>query len=120
MTIHSGDVFWVHPSDAAGVAPNHPHPYVVVSPDVFNQSRLSTVVVCALTSNLGRASEPGCVLLDDGEANLPKRSVVLVSQIDSIDKASLGPRIGTLSPARVQQILSGLQFLQTSYFNQRE
>jgi mRNA interferase MazF len=89
---------------------------VVVQQDVFNHSRISTVVVCALTSHLARADEPGNVLLDAGEGNLPQRSVVVVSQILSVDKARLGERIGALSEARVDEILAGLRFQQRSFF----
>lgn len=96
--------------------PGHPHPHVVVQEDVFNHSRISTVIVCALTSNLQRAGEPGNVLLDQGEGGLPRQSVVLVSQIASVDKARLGTRIGALSAERVEQILCGLRFQQRSFF----
>jgi len=89
---------------------------VVVQDDVFNCSRITTVVVCALTSNLHRSSEPGNLLLELGEGNLPQRSVVVVSQISSVDKAHLGERIGALSQARVEQILAGLRFQQASFF----
>jgi mRNA interferase MazF len=89
---------------------------VVVQDDVFNHSRITTVVVCALTSNLHRANEPGNVLLEVGEGNLPRQSVVVVSQISSVDKARLGERIGSLSDARVEQILAGLRFQQVSFF----
>ena len=113
--IDRGDVFWVEPSNADEVAAQ-PHPHVVVQEDVFNHSRIDSVVVCALTSNLQRASEPGNVLLDVGEGNLPRQSVVVVSQISSLKKARLGARIGALSSARVEQILAGLRFQQASFF----
>ena len=114
--IDRGDVFWVGPEDPRGPAPRHPHPHVVVQDDVFNHSRLKTVVVCALTSNLRRASWPGNVLLEDGEGGLPRRSVVVVSQVSSVEKARLGERIGSLSDARVEEILAGLRFQQASFF----
>ena len=114
--IDRGDLFWIAPDDARGPAPAYSHPHVVVQDDVFNHSRITTVVVCALTSNLHRASEPGNVLLDVGEGNLPQQSVVVVSQISSVDKARLGERIGSLSDTRVEQILAGLRFQQRSYF----
>ncbi|NMO15670.1 type II toxin-antitoxin system PemK/MazF family toxin [Pyxidicoccus fallax] len=117
MTINRGDIFWIAADDSRGPAPSYSHPHVVVQDDVFNHSRITTVVVCALTSNLHRASEPGNVLLDPGEGNLPKQSVVVVSQISSVDKARLGERIGSLSDARVEQILAGLRFQQVSFFN---
>lgn len=114
--INRGDVFWLGPDDSRGPAPSYSHPHVVVQDDVFNHSRITTVVVCALTSNLHRANEPGNVLLEVGEGNLPKQSVVVVSQISSVEKTRLGERIGSLSAARVEQILAGLRFQQVSFF----
>jgi len=116
MIIHRGDVFWIDPDDARGPAPSYAHPHVVVQDDVFNHSRITTVIVCALTSNLHRANEPGNVLLEVGEGNLPSQSVVVVSQITSVDKARLGERLGSLSEARVDQIVAGLRFQQRSFF----
>jgi mRNA interferase MazF len=83
----------------------------VVQNNVFNRSRINTTVVCALTSNLKRAAAPGNVLLDAGEGNLPKQSVVVVSQIITVDKTELGDYIGQLSPKRVRQILAGIDVL---------
>ncbi|NUP11374.1 MAG: type II toxin-antitoxin system PemK/MazF family toxin [Polyangiaceae bacterium] len=114
--INRGDIFWVAPDDSRGPAPSYSHPHVVVQDDVFNHSRIATVVVCALTSNLHKAGEPGNVLLDAGEANLAKQSVVVVSQISSVEKTRLGEKIGTVSDARVEQILAGLRFQQRSFF----
>ncbi len=116
VRINRGDVFWIGPDDSRGPVPNYSHPHVVVQEDVFNHSRITTVVVCALTSNLHRASEPGNVMLEVGEGNLPRQSVVVVSQISSVDKASLGERIGALSEERVEQILAGLRFQQAAFF----
>jgi mRNA interferase MazF len=114
--INRGDLFWISPDETRDPVPSYAHPHVVVQDDAFNHSRITTVVVCALTSNLARASEPGNVLLDVGEGNLAKRSVVVVSQIWSVDKARLGEHIGALSTARVDQILAGLRFQQVSFF----
>jgi mRNA interferase MazF len=118
VRVDRGDVFWIEPDDSRTPVASCAHPHVVVQDDVFNHSRLRTVVVCALTSNLHRASEPGNVLLNVGEANLPKQSVVIVSQISSVEKAHLGERIGALSEARVEQIIAGLRFQQASFFRE--
>jgi mRNA interferase MazF len=83
-------VFWIGPEDPRGPVPGYSHPQVVVQDDVFNHSRITTVVVCALTSNLRRANEPGNVLFEVGEGNLPKQSVVVVPQVSSVEKAHLG------------------------------
>jgi mRNA interferase MazF len=117
--IARGAIFWVEASASAGSAPGMAHPHVVIQDDVFNRSRVHTVIVCAVTSNLKRASEPGNVLLDQGEGNLPKRSVVVVSQVSSIEKEALGAHLGALSDRRVDQIVAGLRFQQASYFDGR-
>ena len=111
MVINQGDVFWVELGEPEGSAPGYTHPYVVIQNNVFNQSRINTVVVCALTSNLKRAGAPGNVLLDACEANLPKQSVVLVSQIFTVDKAQLRDYIGSLPKRRIRQLLAAVQLL---------
>lgn len=116
--IYRGDLFWVAPDGSRGSVPGISHPHVVVQDDAFNRSRIATVVVCALTSDLRRAEEPGNVLLEVGEGGLPRRSVVVVSQISSVDRNCLGERIGSLSAARVEQILAGLRFQQRSFFRE--
>ncbi|HEX9113215.1 MAG TPA: type II toxin-antitoxin system PemK/MazF family toxin [Nitrospirota bacterium] len=111
MNIKQGDVFWLDLADPDGSEPGYRHPHVVVQNNVYNQSRINTVVLCALTSNLKRASVPGNVLLKKGEANLKKDSVVSVSQIVTVDKSDLLERIGSLSHARVTQIVAGVKLL---------
>ncbi|HET7318710.1 MAG TPA: type II toxin-antitoxin system PemK/MazF family toxin [Nitrospirota bacterium] len=111
MNIKQGDVFWLDLADPDGSEPGYRHPHVVVQNNVYNQSRINTVVLCALTSNLKRASVPGNVLLKKGEANLKKDSVVNVSQIVTVDKSDLLERIGSLSHARMTQIVAGVKLL---------
>ena len=114
--IHRGDLFWISADERDGATPPYAHPHVVVQDDLFNRSRVHTVIVCALTSNLHRASEPGNVLLDPGEGGTLKQSVVVVSQISSVERTRLGERLGALSEDRVEQILAGLRFQQVSFF----
>lgn len=116
VAIHRGDLFWVEPDPSKGSIPGRPHPHVVVQDDVFNRSRIRTVVVCALSTNVRKATEPGNVLLEPGEGNLSRPSVVVVSQVSSLYKSRLGERIGALSDERVAQILAGMRFQQTAFF----
>lgn len=109
--INQGDVFWIDLGEPSGSEPGYRHPHIVIQNNVFNRSRINTVVVCALTSNLDRAKAPGNVLLDKGEANLPKQSVVNVSQIFTVDKKDLEEKIGTLSHRRARQILDGIRLV---------
>lgn len=116
MQIKQGDLYWLQATRPDGSDTGQAHPYVVIQDDVINQSRVTTVVVCALTTNLRRMNEPGNVRLEAGEANLPKASVVVVSQVEAVAKTTLGAYIGTLSQARVAQIFAGMRFQQTAFF----
>ncbi|MHB1357724.1 MAG: type II toxin-antitoxin system PemK/MazF family toxin [Anaerolineae bacterium] len=111
MVIQQGDVYWVDLGDPLGSKPGHKHPHVVVQNDLFNSSLIRTVVVVALTSNLHWADAPGNVLLKPGEANLPRQSVVNVTQIFTVDKRQLEEKIGSLSSGRVRSILDGIQLV---------
>lgn len=108
MVINQGDMYWVEVDEPTGSEPGYTHPHVVVQNNLYNQSKIRTVIVCVLTSNLKYADVPGNVLLEKGEANLPKASVVNVSQIFTIDKTQLGEYIGALSSKRINQILDGI------------
>lgn len=111
MVILQGDVFWFDPGTPYGSAPGFRRPHVVVQNDAFNSSRIRTTVLCSITSNLGMAKAPGNVLLQKGEANLPRPSVVNVSQIVTVDKSDLKEKIGSLARPRIQEISAGLVLL---------
>jgi mRNA interferase MazF len=111
VNIKQGDIFWIDLGIPGGSEPGYRHPHVVIQNNLFNQSRINTVVVCALTSNLRRGRAPGNVLLKKGEGNLKKDSVVNISQIVTINKSDLVEKIGSLSPTRIRQIIEGVILL---------
>ncbi len=111
MTINQGDIFWIELGDPKRSEPGYRHPHVVIQNNIFNESRINTVVVCSLTSNLKRAEVPGNVLLRKGEGNLPKESVANISQIITVNKSDLLKKIGSLSPSKIKQIIEGFKLL---------
>lgn len=111
MVISQGDIYWVDLSEPSGSQPGYKHPHVVIQNNLFNRSQVRTVIVLALTSNIKRAAAPGNVLLEEGEAHLPKQSVVNVSQVFTVDKSQLDEYIGTLSSKRVREILNGIKLV---------
>ena len=113
MTVKQGDIYWVSLDEPNGSEPGIVHPHVVIQDNVLNRSRINTLVVCALTTNMKRAKSPGNVLLEVGEANLPKQSIVVVSQVSTVNKSQLGEYIGSLTQERINQILAGMRFLQS-------
>ena len=107
--IRQGDVYWIDLGEPKGRVLAYRHPYVVVQGDPFNRSKIGTLIVCGLTSNLKRADIPCNVLLKKGEANLSKDSVVLVTQLYTVDRNHLSDQIGTLAAERVGEILNGIK-----------
>ena len=111
MVIKQGDIFWVDLGKPSGSEPGYRHPHMVIQNNVFNRSRINTVVVCSLTSNLQRAHSPGNVMLNKGEANLTKKSVINITQIFTVDKRDLVEKIGSISSERMTQVLEGIELL---------
>ena len=83
-------------SRTRGSEPGYSRPVLVVQSDDFNRSRISTVIVVAITSNTRLAAAPGNVLLPSKVSGLPKDSVANVSQLITLDKAFLTGRVGSL------------------------
>lgn len=109
MTPTRGSVWWADLGQPAGSGPGFVRPVAVVSADSFNRSSISTVTVAIITSNTGLAESPGNVALPRREAGLPRRSVVNVTQVATIDKSALGERIGTLSADKLRAVDDGLR-----------
>ena len=82
--IQQGEVYWIDVGPVAGSAPAERHP-------------------C-------RAA-PGNVTLQKGDANLPKASVVNVSEVLTIDKSELVELIGKPPAVTVEAVRSGLSLL---------
>ncbi len=111
MVIKQGEIYWVDLGGASGSEPGHRHPHIVIQNNIFNSSNINTVVVCSLTTNLKRAKAPGNVPLNKGEANLPKKSVVNVSQIYTVNKSDLSEEIGKVSEKKMYEIVVGISLL---------
>lgn len=108
--IRQGDVYWLDFGPAVNSA-SALRPCVVVQSDPFNRSRIGTTIVCAITTNMDHASEPGNVALKKGDAHLPRPSVVKVSQVLTIDRAELEERIGRLPGPALAAVLTGLRLV---------
>jgi mRNA interferase MazF len=108
VVIQQGDVVWVDLPAPDDSSPGGRHPAVVLQHDRFNRTALNTIVVVMLTSQLRYEAQPGNVRLRKGEAGLPKASVVNVTQIATLDRASLAAKIGRLSRDRLAEIWKGV------------
>ena len=111
MVVHQGEIYWADLGAPQGSEAGYRRPVVIVQGNAFNRSRIATTVICTLSSNLERANAPGNVLLNPGEGRLSKQSVVVISQLYTINKTQLEEQIGTLSRSRMRQVLDGLRLL---------
>jgi mRNA interferase MazF len=109
--MRQGDVFWASLGEPKGSGPALTRPVVVVQGDSFNASRLRTVVVVPLTSNLRWAAAPGNVSLTAQRTGLPKDSVANVSQIVSVDRDLLSDRVGSVREGDLSLILRGIDIV---------
>ena len=104
-----GEVWWADLGLRRGSAPAWRRPVLVVSSDAFNRSRIKTITVVAITSNLRLAAAPGNVALAAGVAGLDRDSVVNVSQVVTLDKNDLSERSGTLDGREMGDVEAGLR-----------
>jgi len=111
MVIRKGSIYWVDFSPGKGSEPMGRRPGLVVQNDLLNNSKLNTVIVVAITSTLKFGELPGNIILQKGEANLPKRSVVNLTQIKTVDKHSLKEKIGSLTQKRLADVYEGMKLI---------
>lgn len=94
-----GEIYWLKSKSDIS------HPHVIIE-EIGDE-----VFLCALTTNMRKISILGNILLDIGEANLQKTSIVEIGKTTTVHKNQLGEYIGILSEKRMNQIISGIQFM---------
>jgi len=108
MVIKKGSIYWVDFSPGKGSEPKGRRPGLVIQNNILNESKLNTVLMVAIISTMKFGELPGNIVLRKGEANLPKKCVINVTQIKSVDKRSLKEKIGSLSQKRMDQVYEGV------------
>ena len=111
LVMRRGEIWWASLPAPRGSEPGYRRPIVVVQSDQFNESRISTVIVAILTSNLRLAAAPGNVRLDRHETGLHRDSVLNLSQVLTVDKSFLTERVGMLSVRNMAAMDAGLKLV---------
>lgn len=106
-----GQLWWAELPNPSGSEPGFTRPVLIVQAESFNRSKLATVVVVAITSNLRLADAPGNVMLPKNKSSLLKDSAANVSQLSTIDRRSLKEPIASLDRITMQQIDEGLALI---------
>ncbi len=106
-----GEIWWADLSEPIGSDPGYRRPVIIVQGDPLNRSRIATVVVVPLTSNLHWADAPGNVLLASDLTGLSKDSVANVSQVLTIDRRTLVERVSRLPQGKMDLVYAGLDIV---------
>jgi len=106
--VKRGQVWWVDLGEPRGAQPGFRRPVLIVQDDLLTASRLGTVMVVPMTTNIQRGLAIGNVEVTPKQSGLPKASVVLVCQVMTIDKSLLTEQQGSLSSRVMSDIDRGL------------
>jgi mRNA interferase MazF len=107
--MYRGEIWWANLPDPVGSEPGYRRPVLVIQDDTFTQSRIRTIIVVIITSNVQLAEAPGNVLLPREVSGLPRDSVANVSQIFTVDKTFLVGRVGALPDYLQEEVDEGLR-----------
>ena len=86
-------------------------PVVIVQSNPFNESRVATVIIAVVTSNLNLANAPGNVRISKSESGLSKPSVINISQMLTVDRELLTLRVKMLPGSIISRIDDGLRLV---------
>ena len=103
------EVWWADLQEPVGSGPRYRRPVLIIQSGLFNVSRIQTVIVAIMTSNVRLAELPGNVLVPSSVTGLKLDSVVNVSQVISVDRYQLIERVGTISVRAMAAVEAGLR-----------
>ncbi len=107
--MNRGEIWWADLAEPQSSEPGSRRPVLVVQDDLLNRSKLQSVMVAPLTSNVLRARALGNVLLKSGDSGLSRDSVVLACQVMTVDKAFLTELVGVVPRRALALIDDGLR-----------
>ena len=107
--IERGGIYWADLGVPVGSRLAKRRPVLVISADIYNASRLATVLVAIITSNTALAAMPGNVFMPATVTGLPRDSVVNVTALITLDKTDLTDRAGTALPSLLDEVGRGLR-----------
>jgi mRNA interferase MazF len=111
MVIKRGEIWWAELPEPTASEPGCKRPLIVIQSNDFNSSNINTIIAVIITSNILLAAAPGNILLPAAKSKLPKKSVVNVSQLITVDKSFFTEKVHTLSSRLMEQIDDGIRLV---------
>lgn len=107
MQVRRGDVFYADLNPVVGSEQGGARPVLVIQNDVGNRFS-PTIIVAAITSQIGKAKLPTHVEVSGEETMLEMDSVVLLEQVRTIDKQRLKDKVTHLSDEIMKRVDTAL------------
>jgi mRNA interferase MazF len=106
-----GEIWWADYGIPYGSEPGYRRPVIIIQNDFFNNSKINTIIVVPLSTNLLLADVPGNIFIDKKTSRLTKDSVMLISQIGVIDKERLKEKVSRINRETIEKIENGIMFI---------
>ena len=106
-----GEIWWAEFGIPHGSEIGYNRPVLIVQDDSFNESRIKTVVVLPITTNLRLSDAPGNVLLRKKESKLIDDSVIIVAQLYAIDRSRFKERISKVTKEIMERVETGIKLV---------
>ena len=106
-----GELWWADLPNPVGSGPGYKRPVLIVQSNPFNASRISTVIVATVTSNLALAEAPGNVRVSKADSGLPQPSVINVSQLITLDRSVLSKKVKALPGTVMEKVDVGIKLV---------
>jgi mRNA interferase MazF len=106
-----GEIWWAELGIPYGSEIGYTRPVLIVQDDAFNASKIRTIVVLPLTTNLRLLDAPGNVLIQKKESKLTEDSVLIAAQLYALDKTRLTEKIAKVQKETMQKIETGMKLV---------
>ena len=106
-----GEIWWADLPEPRGSEPGYRRPVLIIQADSFNRSRIQTVIIAVITTNLELAEAPGNVVLPTRISKLPRESVVNVSQLLTLDRSFLTDQASKLPAGVLEDVEAGVRLV---------
>lgn len=100
--VYRGEIYYVDFEQNTGSSVNGLRPALVISNDMGNQHG-PTVIVAAMSSAIKAMWLPTHLIVEAGKG-LKSKSMIMLEQIKTVDKACLRGRIGAVSPTFLEKV----------------
>ncbi|MCL1813548.1 MAG: type II toxin-antitoxin system PemK/MazF family toxin [Treponema sp.] len=106
-----GEIWWAEFGPPYGSEIGYTRPVLIVQDDSFNESRIKTIVVLPLTTNLRLLDAPGNVFIRKKESKFTNDSVIIVAQLYAIDRGRFREKVSKVTKETMEKVKIGMKLV---------